>query len=131
MSTADSMLLVAGTTVAHDLGMTRRYRLRALLISRLVIAGISIAAILVAIYIPATIFQRVLFAWVAIGSALGPVILCRALGLAIPVGRVLPAIAAGFIAAVVFYLLPNTPGDIAERSLPFTLGLLVLLVGRR
>ena len=131
MSTADSMLLVAGTTVAHDLGMTRRYRVQALLISRLVIAIISVAAILVAIYIPATIFQRVLFAWVAIGSALGPIILCRALGLVCAPTRILPAIATGFVVAVACYLLPNTPGDIVERTLPFALGLAVLLLRPR
>jgi sodium/proline symporter len=130
MSTADSMLLVTGTTVAHDLGITRRYRLQALLISRLVIAVISIIAIVVAIYIPATIFQRVLFAWVAIGSALGPVILCRALQLRIPNSRLAPAIATGFVAAVICYLSPNAPGDIIERTVPFCLGLGVLLVGR-
>jgi sodium/proline symporter len=128
MSTADSMLLVAGTTVAHDLGVTGRHRAHALLVSRLVIAALSVAAILVAIYIPATIFQRVLFAWVAIGSALGPVILCRALGRAPPPSRILPAIATGFVAAVACYLLPDTPGDLLERSLPFALGLAVLLL---
>lgn len=130
MSTADSMLLVAGTSVAHDLGITRRYQLQSLLVSRLVIALISVIAIAVAVYIPATIFQRVLFAWVAIGSALGPIILCRALQLPIPPARILPAIAIGFIAAIVCYLLPNSPGDIIERTLPFILGLAVLLVKR-
>lgn len=130
MSTADSMLLVAGTTVAHDMGLTGRFRLHPLLVSRLVIAVISATAILVAISFPATIFQRVLFAWVAIGSALGPTILCRALGLELPGQRILPAIAAGFIAAVLFYLLPNAPGSILERTLPFALGLAVLLIAR-
>jgi sodium/proline symporter len=130
MSTADSMLLVTGTTVAHDLGLTRRYRLQALLISRLTIAIISVFAVVVAIYLPATIFERVLFAWVAIGSALGPAIVCRAFGVNIPTGRLIPAIATGFIAAVACYLLPNTPGDIVERIVPFTLGLAILLVGR-
>lgn len=128
MSTADSMLLVAGTTVAHDLGLTHRYQLKALVISRVVIALISVIAIAVAIYIPATIFARVLFAWVAIGSALGPVIVSRALGLPVRTERVLPAIATGFVAAIVCYLAPNTPGDIIERTLPFLLGLAVLLV---
>ncbi len=129
MSTADSMLLVCGTTVAHDLGMNARHPRHALLISRIVIAIISLLAIAVAIYLPATIFERVLFAWVAIGSALGPIILCRAFSLQPATDRVLPAIALGFVAAVGFYLLPNTPGDIAERTLPFMLGLLVLLSG--
>lgn len=130
MSTADSMLLVAGTTVAHDLGITRRYKLKALVISRIVIAIISLIAIFVAVAIPATIFQRVLFAWVAIGSALGPNIFCRALGLYIPPGRILPAMMTGFCAAVALYLLPDTPGDIAERSVPFLLGMAVLLMRR-
>ena len=131
MSTADSMLLVTGTTVAHDLGITRRYRLQALLISRIVIALISTMAIAVAIYLPATIFQRVLFAWVAIGSALGPIIVCRAIGLTVNAGRIVPAMAAGFAAAVCLYLLPNTPGDIAERTLPFLLGMVILVAYRK
>ena len=131
MSTADSMLLVAATTVAHDSGMTRHFRLHPLLVSRLVIAAISVIAILVAIFIPATISERVLFAWIAIGSALGPTILCRALGLHIPGERIIPAMVTGFAAAVILYLLPNLPGNILERLLPFTLGLCVLLVRRK
>ena len=131
MSTADSMLLVTGTTVAHDLGMTRRHPQRALLISRLVVALISLLAIIVAIYIPATIFQRVLFAWVAIGSALGPTIVCRAFGAKLQSGRVIAAIASGFLTAVTCYLIPNTPGDILERTLPFCVGLTILLLPAR
>jgi sodium/proline symporter len=127
MSTADSMLLVAGTTVAHDLGVNRRFNIPALLISRLVIALISMVAVTVAITLPATIFQRVLFAWVAIGSALGPIIICRAFNFRVAPSRLLPAIAVGFTAAVACYLLPNTPGDILERCGPFALGLLILL----
>ncbi|MEP5567542.1 MAG: sodium/proline symporter [Halioglobus sp.] len=130
MSTADSMLLVTGTTVAHDLGLTKHYPQHALLASRITIAAISLLAIAVAIYLPATIFQRVLFAWVAIGSALGPAIVCRAFRLHIPAGRLMPAVGCGFLAAIACYLLPNTPGDILERTGPFLLGLAILLVGR-
>jgi hypothetical protein len=92
---------------------------------------ISLAAIAVAIAVPATIFERVLFAWVAIGSALGPNVLCRALGLKIAPGRILPAILLGFGAALVFYSLPNAPGDIAERTIPFLLGIAVLTLRGR
>ena len=131
MSTADSLLLVASTSVAHDLGLNQRHPDRALLISRLVIAAISIIAIAIAIWIPASIFQRVLFAWVAIGAALGPIMICRGFGWTVIPNRVLPGILTGFVSAIVFYLLPNTPGDIAERAIPFILGLVVLLSGRR
>ncbi len=127
MSTADSMLLVTATTVAHDLGINKGRRLSPLLCSRLTIVAISMLAIAVAIFLPATIFERVLFAWVAIGSSLGPVIVCRALGIRLQTNRLFPAIATGFIAAVICYLLPSAPGDIVERSLPFVLSLAVLL----
>jgi Na+/proline symporter len=127
MSTADSMLLVCGTTVAHDLGLNEGRQLNPLAISRLMMAIISAIAILVAIHIPATIFDRVLFAWVAIGAALGPTVVCRALGIRIRAARLAPAITTGFLAAVTCYLLPDTPGDILERSLPFIAGLAVLL----
>ena len=78
MSTADSKFLVTATTVAHDLGVNTLGSLGVLMISRLTVVGISIVAVEVAVYLPATIFERVLFAWVAIGSSLGPVIVCRA-----------------------------------------------------
>ena len=92
---------------------------------------ISLAAITVAITVPATIFERVLFAWVAIGSALGPNVLCRALGLSIAPGRILPAMLLCFGAALLFYSLPDAPCYIAERTIPFLLGIAVLTLRRR
>lgn len=60
----------------------------------------------------------------------GQIILCRALRVAVPDNRILPAITSGFAAAVGCYLLPDTPGDILERLLPFSLGMAILLLRR-
>ena len=130
MSTADSQLLVAASAIAHDLGLGHSSTGRNLLISRLTIVGLVVFAVVVAIFLPEKIFSRVLFAWVALGAAFGPVLFLRLGGQELkPIG-VLLSIVTGFSLAVIFYLLPNTVGDIAERLIPFCASLTVLLFFR-
>ncbi len=124
LSTADSQLLVAASVLGHDLGQ-RGSQLQA---SRLAVLLLVLLAGLVAVYLPATIFERVLFAWVAVGAAFGPAIFVRLAGLRRPPIAVLAAMLTGFLLAVLLYLLPDTPGDIAERVLPFTAALTLLLL---
>lgn len=126
MSTADSMLLVAAAAVAHDLGLAKKFPGRELWLSRAVIAAFCVLAIVTAIYLPASIFSRVLFAWIAIGSAFGPLVFFRLAGIAVSARGVLISMVTGFTLAVLFYLLPSTPGDLAERLIPFSSALLVL-----
>jgi len=45
-------------------------------------------------------------------------------------GAVLAAMLSGFGLSVVLYLLPDAPGDVAERLLPFLVALAVLWLGR-
>lgn len=130
MSTADSQLLVAASSIAHDLGHGRDHPRSIMFISRLTIVVLVVVAIVVAIYLPATIFNRVLFAWIALGSAFGPTVFMRLAGVRLRQGGVLLSILTGFVLSVSLYLLPNTPGDIAERLLPFIAGLLVLAASR-
>jgi Na+/proline symporter len=131
MSTADSQLLVAASVVAHDLGLDRGKPARKLLISRLAIVGVVCVAVVVALYLPEKIFSRVLFAWIALGSAFGPMVFFRLAGARLAPGGVLLAILAGFGLAVAFYLLPNTTGDILERLVPFVCGCVILFFSRR
>ena len=131
MSTADSMLLVAASCVSHDLGLARRFPQRALWISRFAMLLLALLAIALAIGLPSSIFNRVLFAWVAIGSAFGPVIFLRLAGMSLSGESVLCAILTGFSSAVALYLLPNSPGDIAERVIPFIAATGVLLAMRK
>jgi len=71
MSTADSCLLVAASTVSHDLRSSRRQKTN-LLQDRLVILGLSAGAILIALWGPQQIFDQVLYAWTAMGAAFVP-----------------------------------------------------------
>jgi sodium/proline symporter len=131
MSTADTQLLVAASAIAHDLGLGRDHARRKLLVSRLTIVGLVVVAVLVALYLPEKIFSRVLFAWIALGSAFGPTLFFRLAGVRLRPGGVWLAIVSGFGLAVLFYMLPNTPGDVLERFVPFTCGVLLLLLARK
>ncbi len=131
MSTADSQLLVAASAIAHDLGLGRNLQQRSLLVSRLTIAVLVVLAVIVALYLPEKIFSRVLFAWIALGSAFGPTVIMRLARVRLHPAGVLLSILTGFGLAVVFYLMPDTPGDILERMAPFCTGLAVLFLFRQ
>ena len=73
----------------------------------------------------ADIFSRVLFAWSAAGSAFGPVLIMRLLGRSVSSSSTLAAMVAGFGLTVVISFFPATPGDVAERLLPFFVALAI------
>jgi len=130
MSTADSQLLSAAAAIAHDLGIAGESEQRVLLISRLTIVTLVVVSVCVAIYLPDKIFSRVLFAWVALGAAFGPTLFARLANISIkPVG-VLVSILTGFCLAIGLSFLPNSPGDIAERLMPFAAASFMLFVFR-
>ena len=130
MSTADSQLLVSGSAVAHDLGISSGDARRKLLISRIAIVFLVMLSALVALFLPESIFNRVLVAWVALGAAFGPTLIFRLAGIRLKPLGVLLSIVTGFAAASTFYLMPDTPGDILERLAPFVLATTVLVVFR-
>lgn len=121
MSTVDSQLLVAGGAVSHDLGLGRALGGRDVLVSRLAIVAVCLAAILLTLLAPSSIFERILFAWVALGAAFGPVVVARALGLK-PRGRtVLAGMVTGFGLAVAYELawIDAGPGGIWTTIAPW------------
>jgi sodium/proline symporter len=140
MSTADSQLLVGASAVAHDLGLNQRFPGRSLLISRWAIAGMVALSIGVTLSLPASIFDRALLAWTALGSAFGPLVIFRIAGIAVkPVGA-FASIAGGFLLAVFFNLNPDNlvqrlldpglPASVLERAGSFLAGLCLLLAFR-
>lgn len=130
MSTADSQLLSAAAAIAHDLKLGGDGEKHVLFISRLTIICLVGVSVLVAIYLPDKIFSRVLFAWLALGAAFGPTLFARLAGLPLkPVG-VLLSILTGFLLTVCFSFLPNAPGDIVERLVPFIAASVVLILFR-
>ena len=130
MSTADSQLLVSGSAVAHDLGISTGNPTHKLLVSRVAIVILVLLSALVALFLHESIFNRVLVAWIALGAAFGPTLIFRLGGIRLKPAGVLTSIVTGFVAAVTFYLLPDTPGEILERLVPFALATLVLFVLR-
>jgi len=118
MSTADSQLLVAGSAVQSQNSSMTSFRIA--------IVGVAVAAVLLALFLPESIFSRVLFAWNALGAAFGPPLIAklwqwRVRSAALPLAMVL-----GFGLTILFYTLPNGPGDLWERAIPFLVGLGVL-----
>lgn len=128
MSTADSQLLVAASSVSHDLASRERRASGGLLRSRLVVVLLSLAAIGAALVGSQHIFSRVLFAWSALGNAFGPLLLVTALRGPVPPGRTLAALLAGFGLSVLAFSFPATAGGPAERVLPFLAGLAITLL---
>jgi len=129
MSTVDSQLITATSSMTVDWrGQADRPGLSA---SRAALVVFSIAAACIAVFAPESIYSRVLFAWNALGAAFGPLVILVALG-RLPTARMsLGCVWTGFAATVVFYLLPDAEGDVAERLLPFALALgAALALGR-
>jgi sodium/proline symporter len=128
MSTADSQLLVAASSVSHDLPRAGRGSLAT---SRLVVALISVLAVIVAVLLPQSIFSRVLFAWTALGAAFGPPLLVKLAGFDIPPVQVFAAMVTGFFGTVFFYWMPNMPGDWLERLVPFAASFAICVAAAR
>lgn len=126
MSTSDSQLLVAGSAVSHDLRQGRA----SVGLDRIVIVLLGVAAVALAIGFPATIFERVLFAWQALGNAFGPLLVVMLFFGPVRAGHRLAAMVTGFALTVLISFVPNAPGDAVERLLPLILALAIALAGR-
>ena len=74
MSTADSQLLTVATSVNNDWSDGKNESLRS---ARLAIIFVVITAALFSLFAPDTIFDRVVFAWTALGAAFVPLVLSK------------------------------------------------------
>jgi len=119
MSTADSQLLVAASALSHDWRLASGQRDTTLLRPRLTVVAVLVLATVLALVWRADIFSRVLFAWTALGSAFGPILLLRLAGRELTARATLAAMLSGFLLTMLMSWLPDAPGDAAERLLPF------------
>lgn len=119
MSTADSQLLVASSAISYDWDLANRKDDKDLRRTRLTVLAVLFLATALALFWQADIFSRVLFAWSAAGSAFGPILIMRLLGRSISPVATLSAMILGFGLTVLISFFPDTPGDVAERLLPF------------
>ncbi len=124
MSTVDSQLLVVGGSISHDLGLSRLLGGRDVLVSRLAILVVCLAAVGITLAFPATIFDRTLFAWTALGASFGPTVAARALKLR-PSGLiVLVSILLGFVSSIAYeFWLEAGPGSVFARLVPWGLAI--------
>lgn len=134
MSTADSQLLVAASSVSHDLrqaGDAREDPAAGLGRARWVVLAVGAVAVAIAVFFPETIFKRVLFAWQALAAAFGPLLVVTLWrGPVAPRWRV-AALCAGFLLTVALNGTTESPGDWMERLLPLALALALALWGAR
>ena len=119
MSTADSQLLVASSAISYDWHLASQRANTGLTGTRTSLVAILILATILALVWRADIFSRVLFAFSAAGSAFGPILIMRLLGRSVSERSTLTAMLTGFGMTVAISLLPDMPGDFAERVLPF------------
>jgi sodium/proline symporter len=131
MSTADSQLLVAASSVSHDMRNGETPSRRALQLARWVVLAIGLAAVALAVYSPEAIFSRVLFAWQALAAAFGPLLVVTLWrGPVAPAWRI-AAMVTGFTLTVLISWTTETPGDIAERYVPMLIALALAWRGSR
>jgi len=131
MSTADSQLLVAASSISHDLKDGRSSAKAGLKRARWVVLIIGLLAIALAIGSPDRIFNRVLFAWQALAAAFGPLLVITLWrGPVRPAWRI-AALASGFCLTILLSWTIDSPGDWVERLVPLFLALLLSLIGSR
>ena len=129
MSTADSQLLVAASSVSHDLRQDDDDSRKGLSRARWVVLLIGALAIVLAIGFPDDIFSRVLFAWQALAAAFGPLLVVTLWrGVIHPAWRV-AALCTGFVMTVLLSLTVESPGDWVERLVPLACALLLAWLG--
>ena len=99
MSTADSQLLVASSSMSHDIkGQKEEFSLNQ---TRIVVAIICVLAVTMAIFVDKSIYSRVLFAFSAMGAAFGPLLLGRMQG-GVPKINAIASMAVGFFMTLFF-----------------------------
>ena len=148
MSTVDSLLIAAAAAASHDLGLGKRLPGGELWVSRGVMVCIAVFAVVLTLSLPDSIFNRVLFAWSALGAAFGPTLCARVTGREPGGWARLASMLTGFGLTVLFYslgalssddglnaaaralyTLAHLPGDPFERFFPWVPALALVFVG--
>lgn len=134
MSTADSQLLVAASTVVRDVyeKVVRRGRpltQRALVVlSRLVVTALVLLALLLGWAADDLVFWLVLFAWAGLGAALGPTSILALFWPGTTREGVFAGLIAGTLTTFIWYFTPALKGALYELIPAFAAGLIATVV---
>ena len=136
MSTADSQLLAAASSVSQNL-IVEAFRVKVsaktnMIIARISVIVISIVAIFLALDPSSSVFRIVSFAWAGFGAAFGPVVLCALFWKRTNKYGAIAGMLAGGITVfvwkfVVRKLCAGTVLDIYELLPAFIVGLIVIV----
>ena len=120
-------LLVLASLVAAD--MRRMNAKLSITVAHVTTGLAALVAACFTLYAPLEWLDQGLFAFTVLGASFGPLVLVRVAGKRIRPGAALGAMWAGLILVVLFHLLPDSPGDVLERVLPFVAALGIALTG--
>jgi sodium/proline symporter len=134
MSTADSQLLVAASSVVRDL-YERWWRAgravpprHLVLLSRLTVTLLVLLAIAMGLAASQLVFWLVLFAWAGLGAALGPTSILLLFWKGATRAGVMAGIVTGTVVTLVWYHTPALKGAMYELIPAFLLGLAVTVL---
>jgi SSS family transporter len=133
MSTADSQLLVAASTVVRDVHekVVRRRplpRRTAVRYSRAVVAGLVVAALILGWAADELVFWLVLFAWAGLGAALGPTSILALFWRRTTAAGVFAGLLVGTVTTFAWYFTPALKGMLYELIPAFVAGLLATVI---
>jgi sodium/proline symporter len=133
MSTADSQLLVAASTVVRDVyeKVVRRRplaRREAVRYSRLVVTGLVLAALVLGWVADELVFWLVLFAWAGLGATLGPTSILALFWRRTTAAGVYAGLVAGTVTTFVWYFTPALKDRLYELIPAFAAGLVATMV---
>jgi SSS family solute:Na+ symporter len=134
MSTADSQLLVAGSAVVRDVYQKVLRKdaplegRRLVLYSRIVVALLVVAALVLGVVAEQLVFWLVLFAWAGLGAALGPTSVLALYWRGTTRAGVVAGLVTGTAVTIVWYLTPALKGRLYELIPAFALALMATLV---
>jgi Na+/proline symporter len=129
MSTADSQLLVAGSAVVRDFYQKVLKKgedvAAATLVrySRIVVAVLVLAALLLGVVAQQLIFWLVLFAWAGLGAALGPTTVLALYWRRTTRAGVFAGLMSGTVTTIIWYLTPALKSRLYELIPAFTVSL--------
>jgi Na+/proline symporter len=126
LSVASPML-----ALASQLAIDLRRSTSSLSISlvRAMVVLVAVFVLFVASLTSVSLLDHGLFAFTTLGACFGPILLVRLSGKRLRPGSLLGAMWAAFVLAILFHLLPDSPGDFLERVLPFVAALGIALTG--
>lgn len=137
MSTADSQLLVAASSIVRDVyekvlnkgvELPERHLVR---VSRGVVALLVLAALLLGIVAEQLVFWLVLFAWAGLGAALGPTMVLALYWRGTTREGIFAGLITGTLTTFVWYLTPVLKGALYELIPAFFVSLLATVVVSR